>query len=349
MTGFDSQEKRDQHEAAHVRKYRCKVLNCFMGKQGFKKQHDLKLHRQKYHPPTQVPELVLSSTLTPVSLSHPDIFGGLTISYAPHIELPFSVALLYQFKFHSVCYSTAISPDQLFFATATKRFIHLCSLETGKEVGRFDMGVRESTDSNNHDYVFDVCFTPDGLSLIGAGESRKIMVCCSCQICGRLPISIKPFVLANDRIQIWNLATKECRATGVDLEESIDTIAVSSDGAYVASAGADMTARVWDMSGSEIAKFQMNDFVHSITFFPDQRFLLVGCQDKVSIINWRESSLVTNLQGHMKGCYGVDILPKSGKIVLGSLDNSVLIWNVSPQTDFNYSVEKTLRGHTVRL
>lgn len=174
VTGFTSEELRNQHEATHVWKYKCKVLNCFMGKRGFRKQHELKLHCQKYHPVTRVPELVLPPSLTPTSLS--STLEGLTIAYAPDVEQSFSVELLYQFKFHSVCCSTAISPDLLFFATATNRFVHLCSLKTEEEVWRFDMGGGEPTNSDDECYFRDVTFSPDGLSLVAASESGRIMV-----------------------------------------------------------------------------------------------------------------------------------------------------------------------------
>jgi WD40 repeat protein len=172
VNGFNSQETRDKHEAAHVWRYKCKELNCFMGDRGFKKQRDLNLHSLKYHPRPKAPELILDlPPLTPDPLSR--TLEGLTIEYAPDVERSFSVELLHQFHTESVCFAAAISPDRRYFAVATKKMIQVCSLESGEEVMRFE--VRNQMDHD--EYLRDVLFTPDSNFLVGAGEAREVMVC----------------------------------------------------------------------------------------------------------------------------------------------------------------------------
>ena len=173
--GFDSQETRDQHEAAHVWRYRCEVLNCFMGVRGFKKQRDLKLHYQKYHPVSKVPKLAFDiPSSTPDSLSR--ALEGLTIEYNPDVERSFSVELLHQFKAESVRSAVAISPNERYFAVGAKSVIHVCSLGSGEDVMRFEPGAPETNNGLEHNYVHDVCFTSDSNFLIAASRS-KIMVC----------------------------------------------------------------------------------------------------------------------------------------------------------------------------
>ena len=123
----------------------------------------------------------------------------------------------------------------------------------------------------------------------------------------------------------------------------------------MASASNDRTARVWDMRGNEVGKYVANDGLTSIAFFPDQHHLAFGSFDStVGIIHWQTGSLVENLRGHTDDCFGVDVLPKSLKIVSAGLDKSVLVWSgwrpvedSSSPTDFGYSIEKILRGHQV--
>ena len=123
----------------------------------------------------------------------------------------------------------------------------------------------------------------------------------------------------------------------------------------MASASSDRTALVWDMRGNEVGKYVANDGLTSIAFFPDQHHLAFGSLDNtVGIIDWRTGSLVENLLGHIDSCFGVDVLPKSRKIVSAGLDKSVLVWSThklvedfSPQTDFGYSIDKILTGHEV--
>ncbi len=177
MNGFSSQDTRDQHEAIHVRKYKCDVLHCFMSDQGFKKQRDLKLHCQKYHLPPKVPELVLDPpSLTQDSLS--GIFGEFTIEYAPDLERPFTVDLLYQFNAGTRYKSIAISGGERYFAVGDKE-IYICSLKSGKELMRFEVNVPGGTfEPDYHEYVHDLLFTTDSKFLIGAIRSGRIMVCC---------------------------------------------------------------------------------------------------------------------------------------------------------------------------
>ena len=175
--GFSSQDTRDQHEATHVRKYKCDVLHCFMSDQGFKKQRDLKLHCQKYHPPPKVPELVLDPpSLTQDSPS--GIFEGLTIEYAPDLERAFTVDLLYQFRSESPCTSVAISGDERYFAVGGDRKIYICSLGSGKEVMRFEVNAPGPVHPDGDDHVRGLAFTTDSKFLIGVTESGRIMVCC---------------------------------------------------------------------------------------------------------------------------------------------------------------------------
>lgn len=143
-----------------------------MGDRGFKKQRDLKLHSLKYHPRPKVPELILNTpSLTPDPLSR--TLEGLSIKYAPDVERSFSVELLHKFQTEAVCCSAAISPNQRYFAVATNKMIQVCSLGSGEEVMRYKVGNQMDGD----DYVRDVLFTPDSNFLVGATETKMIMVC----------------------------------------------------------------------------------------------------------------------------------------------------------------------------
>lgn len=172
MNGFSSQETRDKHEAAHVKRYKCTELNCFMGDQGFKKQRDLKLHSLKYHPRPKAPGLILDlPSLTPDPLSRS--LEGLTIEYAPDVERSFSVELLHRFRMASVCTSAVISPDERYVAVAANKEITVFSLGSGAVVMVFQVDEQRGEDN----YVRDALYTPDSNFLIGATESKEVMVC----------------------------------------------------------------------------------------------------------------------------------------------------------------------------
>ena len=168
--GFSSHDTRDHHEATHVRKYKCDVSNCFMSDQGFKKQRDLKLHCQKYHPLSKVPELILD----PPSLTQDTSSGDFDVEYAPDLERAFTVDLLYQFRIESWCSCVAISGDERYFAVGGDREIYICSLGSGKEVMRFEVNDPLPV----WDSVRGLLFTTDNELLIGATESGRIIVRC---------------------------------------------------------------------------------------------------------------------------------------------------------------------------
>ena len=147
-----------------------------MSEQGFKKQRDLKLHCQKYHPTPKVPELVLDPpSLTQESPSN--TFEELTIDYAPDLERSFTVDLLYQFRSESGCSSIAISGDERYFAVGGNRKICICSLGSGKEVMTFVMEVPEPLPQARDGHIRGLSFTTDSKFLIGATASGRIMVC----------------------------------------------------------------------------------------------------------------------------------------------------------------------------
>ena len=145
-----------------------------MSDQGFKKQRDLKLHCQMYHPPPKVPELVLD---TP-SLAYDSQPKRVTIEYAPGLERAFTPHLLHQFRSESMCTCIAISRNERYFAVGGNRTIHICSVESGDEVMRLDTNVPGPIQQDSEEYVRDLLFTADSEVLIGATDKGRIMVCC---------------------------------------------------------------------------------------------------------------------------------------------------------------------------
>ena len=173
--GFSSQGTRDQHEAAHVRKYKCDVLNCFMGNQGFKNERELKLHCQKYHPKPKFPDLVIDLP-SPTQDPSCDIVEGLTIKYAPDLERVFALDPLYQFRSEFELYSVAISPDERYFAMGGRMRVYIYNLESGTEVMWFELD-GPGAFQDEGDSVLDLLFTTDNEFLIGATEAGRVMVC----------------------------------------------------------------------------------------------------------------------------------------------------------------------------
>ena len=168
------------------------------------------------------------------------------------------------------------------------------------------------------------------------------------------PICAGRLIFANDRIQTWEIRTKELKADRRAHAKGINAVAVSSDGNHVASVSNDLTARVWDMRGNEVGKYVGDVGLADVKFFPDHHLVLACLDNTVKIVHWRTGSLVETFSGHAHPCEAVDVLPLSRKIVSASGDRTLKIWSGKtivkdnpPETNIGYSVGRTLTGHEV--
>lgn len=81
-------------------------------------------------------------------------------------------------------------------------------------------------------------------------------------------------------VRVWDLESGKSTLPVKELKASVESIAFSSDGKSLATAGRDKMARVWDVgTGKELAAFVCSDQVTVVTFSPDGKSLAAGSKD----------------------------------------------------------------------
>lgn len=113
--------------------------------------------------------------------------------------------------------------------------------------------------------------------------------------------------------------------------KSVENIAFSNDGKYLASASRDKTFMLWNVVTAEnVAVFKGHtDYLNAVCFSPDRKFVATASDDKtVRIWNMQKKELVHQLLGHNGWVYALDFSPDGKLLISGSWDNSLKLWNV---------------------
>ncbi len=111
---------------------------------------------------------------------------------------------------------------------------------------------------------------------------------------------------------------------------TINRIAWSPDGAYLASPSSDKTIRIWAASTGECVAVlnQHTAKVIGVAWSPDGRELVSGSADHTACIwdtaTWR---VTTDLGDHEYGVYSVAWSPRGDRVAVGLDNNMVTIWN----------------------
>ncbi|MEH1844713.1 MAG: ribosome assembly protein 4, partial [Nostoc sp.] len=104
----------------------------------------------------------------------------------------------------------------------------------------------------------------------------------------------------------------------------------SPDGKRILTASDDKTARVWDISGKQIAELKGHTGrVNSASFSPDGKRILTASDDKTARVWDISGKLIAELKGHTGSVNSASFSPDGKRILTASDDKTARVWDIS--------------------
>ncbi len=131
-------------------------------------------------------------------------------------------------------------------------------------------------------------------------------------------------------VLVWESATGTLTVPLRGHTGEVLTVAFAADNRHIATGGADMTARIWDLAGNQLQQLSGHlSQVTSVAFSPDGRWLASSSWDKtVKIWDWTVGREITTLTGHTDGVAALTFGPSGLTLASGSEDGTVRVWNL---------------------
>jgi len=162
--------------------------------------------------------------------------------------------------------------------------------------------------------ILSVQFSPDGQSVIAGQRSL--------------------FPGINSKVLLWNLrddaGTERSTIVG-RLGAAFNSVAFSTDGAYVASASSDSNIRIWDVGGNMLTPHPLHghdDSVNSVAISSDGNFIVSGSGDH-SVRIWNAQTgepSISPLLGHTNSVETV-ALSSDGCLIVSASSDAVRLWD----------------------
>jgi WD40 repeat protein/predicted Ser/Thr protein kinase len=198
--------------------------------------------------------------------------------------------------------------------------------------------------------VTRVTFSPDGASLVTAGESRDVQPCLWSTATGK-PVralrehthfgTVVAFNPKDGRTFVTGSYDQTCRlwssATGEPLRPSfhhlgaVRAVAFSPDGRTILAGGNDGFAQFWDVARGCARGVPMRhpDAVGPVGFSPDGRFALTVSRDQVRLWNAATGEALGAPLPHQKEVLAASFAPDSSRVLTRSRDSTVRIWQTA--------------------
>ncbi|MGH1395625.1 MAG: protein kinase domain-containing protein, partial [Trichormus sp.] len=204
-------------------------------------------------------------------------------------------------------------------------------------------------------YKFRPQSVQEWLDLLGVGKVASTQAISSFWKCahiipgisGKIAISPKGDILANVAgrvIHLFSSTTGELLRTLSGHSDSVRSLAISSDGQFLASGSWDKTIKLWDVStGKEIRTLTgHSDAVISIVISSHGQFLATGSKDKtIKLWDAATGKEICTLTGHSNWVNSLAISSDGQFLASGSGDNIIKLWDVSTGKEI-----RTLTGYS---
>ncbi|WP_202895505.1 AAA-like domain-containing protein, partial [Iningainema tapete] len=113
-------------------------------------------------------------------------------------------------------------------------------------------------------------------------------------------------------------------------QRSVKSASFSPDGQRIVTASDDNTARVWDLSGKQLAQLTGHQrSVISASFSPDGQRIVTASSDKTARVWDLSGKELAQLTGHQDVVYSASFSPDGQRIVTTSFDDTARVWDLS--------------------
>src|SRR5262249_24166035 len=137
-------------------------------------------------------------------------------------------------------------------------------------------------------------------------------------------------------VKIRNSMTGALVLTVPANEGAVVSVAFHPDGKHLASRGADLKVKVWDLSATGQAVFtepcdapRKLGAAYTIAFSPDGRLLASGTEEVVKVWDWKNGQLLHRLPGHTFHSIPV-AFNRDGRLATGTFRDGLKLWD--PET-----------------
>lgn len=141
---------------------------------------------------------------------------------------------------------------------------------------------------------------------------------------------------ANERERIAASGSWQCVKTLTDHQDKVNTVAISANGQFLVSGGADNMVKIWNLPTGELLHDLPGhvDAVNFVAIHPDHSILASCSSDKtIKIWNLTSGKLVRTLGGwfaaHSDIINAIAISPDGRILASGSRDHSIKLWELS--------------------
>ncbi|MCX7421419.1 MAG: hypothetical protein NT013_18000 [Planctomycetia bacterium] len=225
-------------------------------------------------------------------------------------------------------YSLAIAPWGRYVAAGRANQVLVYDVESGDELARLvDPNLSAiqhngkpmyPTGAAHRDFVHALAFSPDGLTIASAGYRT---------------------------VKLWQRPASS-RVREIPVGAVVTTVAVSANGQWLATAGADNAIKLWNLADGQPGKTLAGHAaaIHSLAFNADGSKLASASEDKtVRVWNLADGTEANKIESPAPA-KAVVFNADGTKVIVGQADNIIRIWTIPAVAPF--MPEKEIKGHT---